>query len=1293
MSDESSKLGFDASEALSALTKLKQQMDSYANSVNKMASSTAGFNAEGAKIENVLRGVSTTLTLAAGQLRQYASASNAAAAATSNLSRAQNQVQAALGRGVTLTQPLAQRVKNVVANGPTAATAKITPPPPGFNPTQGTEAGLFAAFGRKPPTANVTGLANTVKLSAKTVQEASKQMTLSWGSVIKVFGTQFAYRGVGEIVGAFTSAIGAGRKFEMQLAEIQTLSKEFATGGLDQVGAAVSKLSAEFGQPIEGVAKGLYETLSNQIGNAAESTRFLGEALSFSRSSLTSTADSVDLLSGVINSYGLTAASTADISDKLFRTIDLGRVRGEELANTIGRVLPLSSALGISFEEVAASLAHLTIQGVKANDAQTQITNVMLKLIRPTEALQEEFRNLGIATPEAAIAAYGFQGALEKLTESGGTSATEIGKLFNQIRGTRGVIGLVATDAKKYAETLDEISNKSAGAAEAAANLIQGTQAGKLTRELTAARNFLVNDFGRSAVDVLAKFIQSIGGGETAMKSLGLVLGGVAIALSIFAARSVLAFGVFIKDAATALGASEALGASIGGYAFPALLLFTLPTLIDQFSKSSTAAEDLKNRIDEITAGNNLDLKKRLSDMQPQIDAEKKALNERTAEVEKFFFKGQQLYEKDKAAAFKAQTEISANLKNQLKERESDLDKFVSVLQEIQDKPAKTQKSLANELLGSEYQVNAGRFERALNAQTNPKTQGILLAQRSNKVLQAAREAIGKGNVEFGKQLIGDAMSLAERSAGITQTRAIGEGQVNRALSTQKDLYAQIVAQQQQQANEAKNVELKTRSQIGSVKTLIAQFNSLNDQIAKKQLAPKSETNTAELHSLQAEASKTAGRIDKTVGEISKTHLPGVLASFNLDAIVRRLMTKTTSPTTGQPTSLKFAQDAGTQKVNSLLTQWSKGIDVNVRLHLQNMTGQTAEQLANEGYGKGQQAAAENNKELLKQTENQKAAEAATTDRKTANEALAESFKAIDAQAAAAEAHQVLVGKLNVNPFPRVMETAANAFRQMAGAKVPLLPEPSGVPQARQQFAGLQANARAALGTLDPTQIAQVQQQMAQATNQAQALVNKGGFGTGSAKEVLSILKQMATSFDQAVQASLKMRNVSNNLDSLKSGTADLYNLSDAVRAASGTSNSFVQSVGEIGTVAAGQVSGVEALTKALQENASTPAAHRAMGGPVSYYATGGLARGSDTVPAMLGSNEFVMNASATRQFYSQLVAMNSGGMPNYRSQGGPVTVGDVHVNVNHNQSTPMNGRQIANELRRELRRNASFVY
>lgn len=97
--------------------------------------------------------------------------------------------------------------------------------------------------------------------------------------------------------------------------------------------------------------------------------------------------------------------------------------------------------------------------------------------------------------------------------------------------------------------------------------------------------------------------------------------------------------------------------------------------------------------------------------------------------------------------------------------------------------------------------------------------------------------------------------------------------------------------------------------------------------------------------------------------------------------------------------------------------------------------------------------------------------------------------------------------------------------------------------------------------------------------------------------------------------------------------------------------------------------------------------------GGLAYFDRGGFApRGTDTIPAMLSPGEFVVNARSTRQFFSQLQAINSGIAPVYRAEGGSVTnnvsIGDIVVQGG--SSSRQTARSIVSELRREFRRGTS---
>src|SRR5690606_18410876 len=81
---------------------------------------------------------------------------------------------------------------------------------------------------------------------------------------------------------------------------------------------------------------------------------------------LGSPAQIADAVSSAMNAYAASGLSAAEATDVLVATAEAGKAEPAELAQQMGRLLPISSELGISFQDVGAGLAALSLSG---NDA------------------------------------------------------------------------------------------------------------------------------------------------------------------------------------------------------------------------------------------------------------------------------------------------------------------------------------------------------------------------------------------------------------------------------------------------------------------------------------------------------------------------------------------------------------------------------------------------------------------------------------------------------------------------------------------------------------------------------------------------------------------------------------------------------------------------------------------------------------------------------------------------------------------------------------------------------------
>ena len=79
---------------------------------------------------------------------------------------------------------------------------------------------------------------------------------------------------------------------------------------------------------------------------------------------------------------------------KFFQTIQDGRVRGTELAASLGKVMPVAAELGVSLSEVNAAIVELTVAGVKAPEASTSLRSALMALIKPSADLRRNSASL-----------------------------------------------------------------------------------------------------------------------------------------------------------------------------------------------------------------------------------------------------------------------------------------------------------------------------------------------------------------------------------------------------------------------------------------------------------------------------------------------------------------------------------------------------------------------------------------------------------------------------------------------------------------------------------------------------------------------------------------------------------------------------------------------------------------------------------------------------------------------------------------------------------------------------------
>jgi TP901 family phage tail tape measure protein len=155
-----------------------------------------------------------------------------------------------------------------------------------------------------------------------------------------------------------------------------------------------------------------------------------------------------------MNTYGESNLSGTDAVEALAEAVRLGQFAPEELAGALGRVIPISAELGVSFQETTGLIAALTKGGLSASEAVTGIRGAMQAFIKPTEEAKKMMEQYGLTSEGVAesIEQDGFLSTLTKLREAFGDNQEDFTKVIGSIEGLSAVFSLTGENTEAYAE-------------------------------------------------------------------------------------------------------------------------------------------------------------------------------------------------------------------------------------------------------------------------------------------------------------------------------------------------------------------------------------------------------------------------------------------------------------------------------------------------------------------------------------------------------------------------------------------------------------------------------------------------------------------------------------------------------------------------------------------------------------------------------------------------------------------------------------------------------------------------
>ena len=311
---------------------------------------------------------------------------------------------------------------------------------------------------------------------------------------LAVGGALIIFRGFQRVIGGGIEVVA---DFEKSITNVFTLLSD---KDADQFSKSLSEgslqIMKDFGFAIEDTNKALFDTVSAGIP-AGESIAFLNEVSKLAIGGVTDLSTAVDGVTTVVNAFGLEVSDTERVTSAFFTAQKFGKTTVEELSNAIGEVAPIANQAGVGFEQLLATFAELTKQGINTTQSATAIKSTLTALIAPSKDAQKEFKRLGIPFGATALKAEGLAKILGSVAKASEQDADALSKLIPNVRALTGV-GALGTAQLAEMDMILKAITEDVGDASSLTKAYEQQQAtlDQTTKRLTAEIRVLVIEIG-----------------------------------------------------------------------------------------------------------------------------------------------------------------------------------------------------------------------------------------------------------------------------------------------------------------------------------------------------------------------------------------------------------------------------------------------------------------------------------------------------------------------------------------------------------------------------------------------------------------------------------------------------------------------------------------------------------------------------------------------------------------------------------------------------------------------------
>ena len=451
----------------------------------------------------------------------------------------------------------------------------------------------------------------------KNFGSVSAQQIAAAGEDVQEFGGKIETVGKKVSVASATSAAALGASVKLAsdytdaVAKVGTVA-DLQSVSLEKLRDDMLQLSTETGRGAGEIADATYQAISASV-DTADAVSFVGTSVGLAKAGFLETADAVDVLTTIINAYGLEASDAGRLSDILIQTQNDGKTTVNELSQSMGQVIPLASAYGVNIENLAASYAQLTKNGVATAQAGTYLKSMLNELGDSGSDVGEILKSkTGKSFGQLMNDGMSLGDVLGILNDSVNGDSEALAGLWSSSEAGTGALSILSSGVGAFNDELGNMQDSTGNVADALETL--STPSAKAQESLNAVKNAGI-ELGSAALEAIAPLLEQLAetvkslterfsnlspATQTVIVAVMAILAALGPVIIIIG-QLITAVGTIMTVApavATALGAVKIAIAAIGGHV--TIVIAVITALVLKLIHAYNTSEEFRNKVNAV---------------------------------------------------------------------------------------------------------------------------------------------------------------------------------------------------------------------------------------------------------------------------------------------------------------------------------------------------------------------------------------------------------------------------------------------------------------------------------------------------------------------------------------------------------------------------------------------------------------------------------------------------------------------------------------------------------------------